>query len=263
MERWRDKWALITGASAGIGAAVAAELAGCGTHLVLSARRQSRLQALATDLRAKHGVAVEVCSADLARADGPALLFGFTQAKALPITLLVNNAGFGSYGEFQRTALERLAAMTHVNVTAVVELTRLYLPLMIERGAGDILIVASTAAFQAVPYMSTYAATKAFDLLFAEALAEEVRSRGIHVCALCPGTTQTEFAEIAGRRLSPRAGQSAHEVARVGLKALAAGRSVVVSGLGNRLALISQRIAPRRWVVHITGSLFRPHGSGD
>jgi short-subunit dehydrogenase len=261
MNRWRDKWAVITGASAGIGAAVASELAACGTNLVLTARRQDRLDALAVQLRAQHPIAVEVYAADLARAEAPASLFAFTQAKSIPVALLVNNAGFGAYGEFRDTPLERLTVMTQVNVTAVVALTRLYLPPMIERGGGDILILASTAAFQAVPYMSTYAASKAFDLLFAEGLAEEVRRYGVRVCALCPGTTQTEFAGVAGRRISARAGQSASEVARAGLKALAAGRSSTVSGLGNRLGVVAQRIAPRHWVTRITGSVFRPRGA--
>jgi short-subunit dehydrogenase len=260
MERWRDKWALITGASAGIGAALASELAASGTNLVLTARRQDRLTALADELRAQHHVAVEICAADLTRAETPASLFAFTQAKSIPIALLVNNAGFGAYGELRQAPVERLTAMTQVNVTAVVALTRLYLPQMIERGGGDILILASTAAFQAVPYMSTYAATKAFDLLFAEGLAEEVRGYGVRVCALCPGTTQTEFAQVAGRRISARAGQSASAVARLGLKALADGNSSIVSGIGNRLGVLSQRIAPRHWVARITGNVFRPRG---
>jgi len=170
----------------------------------------------------------------------------------------VNNAGFGAYGAFDQVPLERLGEMVMVNVAAVVQLTGLYLPGMLRRGRGDILIVASTAAFQPVPYMSTYAATKAFDLMFAQGLAEEVRARGVRVCALCPGTTQTEFAEVAGRRGSMRAGESAQKVAQVGLAALAAGRSAVISGLANKLGVASQRLAPRSLVARIAGALFRP-----
>ncbi len=170
----------------------------------------------------------------------------------------MNNAGFGAYGEFEGQPLERLSEMVAVNVGAVVKLTRLYLPGMIRRGHGDILIVASTAAFQPVPYMSTYAATKAFDLMFAQGLAEEVRSRGVRVCALCPGTTQSEFAQVAGRRISVRAGESADKVAQVGLAALAGGRSAVISGIRNKLGVASQRLAPRALVARITGALFRP-----
>jgi uncharacterized protein len=257
--RWRGQWALVTGASAGIGAAIAHALAGAGAKLVLTARRQERLDALAAELRGAHGAAVEVCRVDLALDSGPEDLFAFTQAKTIPIALLVNNAGFGSYGEFQRTPLERLAEMVRVNVGAVVKLTRLYLPQMVERGGGDILVLASTAAFQAVPYMSTYAATKAFDLLFAEGLAQEVSRYGVRVCALCPGATQTEFAEVAGRPASRRHGESAAHVARVGLKALATGKSLVISGFANRLGLVSQRLASRHLVNRVTAVVFRPH----
>jgi uncharacterized protein len=258
IERWRDQWALVTGASAGIGAAIARELAAAGTKLVLTARRQDRLDALAAELTERYGISIETCRADLARPGAAAELFAFTQTKAIPVSLLVNNAGFGSYGEFLSSTTDRLVDMVQVNVAAVVHLTRLYLPQMLERNKGDILIVASTAAFQAVPYMSTYAATKAFDLLFAEGLAEEMRGRGIRVCALCPGTTATEFAALAGRHSSEHAGESAAKVARVGLEALAAGKSTVVSGLANRLGVVSQRIAPRHWITRIAGSAFRP-----
>jgi len=258
-ERWRGQWALITGASAGIGAALARELAASKTNLILTARRQERLDALAHELRARHGIAVEVYCADLSAADGPGALFAFTEGKAIEVALLVNNAGFGAYGELDQVPLERLSEMVAVNVAAVVKLTGLYLPSMLGRGRGDILIVASTAAFQPVPYMSTYAATKAFDLMFAQGLAEEVRARGVRVCALCPGTTQTEFAEVAGRRGSMRAGERAEKVAQVGLEALAAGRSAVISGLANKLGVASQRLAPRALVARITGALFRPH----
>jgi len=257
--RWREQWALITGASAGIGAALARELAASRANLVLTARRQERLDALASELRSRHGITVEVCRSDLSAAEGPEALFAFTQAKGIELALLVNNAGFGAYGELDEVPLERLSEMVTVNVAAVVKLTRLYLPGMLRRGRGDILIVASTAAFQPVPYMSTYAATKAFDLMFAQGLAEEVRGRGVRVCALCPGTTQSEFAQIAGRRSSMRAGESAEKVARVGLAALATGRSAVISGVANKLGVASQRLAPRALVARITGALFRPH----
>lgn len=257
-DRWREQWALVTGASAGIGLAIARELAAARANLVLTARRTERLAALARELRERHGSAVEVCPSDLSLAEAPEALFAFTEAKGLEIALLVNNAGFGAYGEFDELPLERLGEMVSVNVGAVVKLTRLYLPGMTRRGRGDILIVASTAAFQPVPYMSTYAATKAFDLMFAQGLAEEVRARGVRVCALCPGTTQSEFALVAGRSVSMRAGESAEKVARVGLAALAGGRSAVISGIRNKLGVASQRVAPRALVARIAGALFRP-----
>jgi hypothetical protein len=259
MNHWQGKWALITGASAGIGTALARELAAGGTHLVLTARRRDRLVGLASELSAKHNIRTLVCVADLAQSLGPEQIFSFTEEKGITIDLLVNNAGFGAYGEFYKVPLDRLVEMTQVNVTAVVHVTRLFLPGMVARGSGDILIVASTAAFQAVPYISEYAATKAFDLHFAEGLAEEVRQYGIRVCALCPGSTETEFFQVAGQRNhTRRAPETAEKVARVGLSALAAGKSSVVSGFTNWLGAEAVRIVPRRAVARITAGIFRP-----
>ncbi len=259
MNEWRGKWALVTGASAGIGWALAAELAAGGANLVLTARRRERLEQLASQQRSNHEVRVLLLAADLARPSAPEEIFAFTQGKGIEIDLLVNNAGFGAYGEFPRMGLARLLEMVQVNVSAVVQLTHLYLPGMIERRRGDILIVSSTAAFQAVPYITTYAATKAFDLLFAEGLAEEVRRYGVRVCALCPGSTTTEFHQVAGQPdRTKRRQESAEKVARVGLRALARGRSMVVSGLGNRLGMEGQRLAPRRLVTRAAAALFRP-----
>lgn len=257
---WRDKWALITGASAGIGVALATELASGGTHLVLTARRRDRLQDLAQKLTSEHGIHAEIFPADLALPDAPDKIHAFTTQKGLQIDLLVNNAGFGQYGELTEIDANRLVDMVQVNCTAVVRLTRLYLPEMVQRRSGDILILASTAAFQAVPYISTYAATKAFDLLFAEGLAEEMKPHGIRVCALCPGSTESEFHQIAGQEhlTSTRHQDSAEKVARTGLRALAAGKSYVISGLGNYLGAQSQRIVPRRAVTRIAASMFRP-----
>ena len=257
--RWADKWALITGASAGIGMALARELAAGGTNLVLTARRRDRLVGLAGELSAKHNIRTLVCVADLAQTTGPEEIFAFTESKNIVVDLLVNNAGFGAYGEFQKAKVERLIEMVQVNVSAVVHLTHLYLPGMIARGSGDILIVASTAAFQPVPYIATYAATKSFDLQLAEGLAEEMRRFGIHVCALCPGSTESEFLEVAGQRHhTRRPKETAKKVARVGLRALAAGKSSVISGFTNWLGAETVRFVPRQMVARITGRIFRP-----
>src|ERR1700741_2386938 len=196
---WRNKWALVTGASAGIGLALATELAAGGTHLVLPARRRDRLEALAQGLKKAHAIEAEIFVADLAQRDAPEKIYAFTRQKGLAIELLINNAGFGQYGEVTQVDTQRLLDMVQVNCSAVVHLTRLYLPDMVARRRGDVLILASTAAFQAVPYITTYAATKAFDLLFAEGLAEEMKPHGIRVCALCPGSTESEFHVVAGR----------------------------------------------------------------
>jgi short-subunit dehydrogenase len=259
MNQWRGKWALVTGASAGIGTALARELAAGGTNLVLTARRRDRLVGLAGDLSAKHDIRTLVCIADLAQASGPREIFEFTESKGISIDLLVNNAGFGVYGEFHRAKVERLIEMTQVNVSAVVLLTHLYVQGMVARRSGDILIVASTAAFQAVPYITTYAATKSFDLQFAEGLAEEMRTYGIRVCALCPGSTESEFLQVAGQRHHTRRPQeTAEKVAHVGLRALATGKTSVISGFTNWLGAETVRFAPRRMVAHIAGGMFRP-----
>lgn len=259
---WRGKWALVTGASAGIGKALADELAAGGSHLVLTARRQDRLEELARGLAAKHNVKTEVIAADLAEPSAPEKIFAFTAGKGIAIDLLINNAGFGGYGEFSGVPAQRLLDMVQVNCTAVVHLTRLFLPAMIAKKRGDVLILASTAAFQAVPYISTYSATKAFDLLFAEGLAEEMKPHGIRVCALCPGSTESEFHEVAGHPASTkRAQETAEKVARIGLQALAAGKSYVISGLGNYLGAHSQRLVPRRMVTRIAAGMFKPENN--
>lgn len=256
---WKGKWALVTGASAGIGQAIAEELAKQGTNLVLTARREDRLLALASKLGAQHGVRVVTFAADLAQPAAPDAIFAFTKERDLAIALLVNNAGFGQYGQFDTVAPSRLLQMVQVNCAAVLHLTRLYLPEMVARRSGDVLIVSSTAAFQAVPFISTYAATKAFDLYLAEGLAEEMKPHGIRVCALCPGTTTSEFHEVAGHPSQSKGReQSAETVARNGLKALASGKSYFVSGLGNYLGAHGQRLVPRRFVTRIAAKMFRP-----
>jgi uncharacterized protein len=256
---WRNKWALVTGASSGIGKALAEELARGGANLVLTARRKDRLERLARELSANYTIQTEIFVADLAQATAPLEIFQYTQDRGLTIELLVNNAGFGQYGEFPAIEPERLLDMVQVNCSAVVHLTRLYLPEMIEKRKGDVLIVASTAAFQAVPYISTYAATKAFDLLLAEGLAEEMKPYGVRVCALCPGTTTSEFHEKAGHPAHPkRREQSAEIVARNGLRALAAGKSYFISGLANSLGTHSERLVPRSFVTRLAARIFRP-----
>jgi len=255
---WRGKWALVTGASAGIGVALARELAAGGTYLVLTARREERLVDLSNELNTKHGVKTEVFVADLAQPGAPEQIFAFTKEKGIEIDLLINNAGFGRYGEFPSVEKQPLLDMVQVNCAAVVHLTRLYLPEMVARRRGDVLILASTASFQAVPYISTYAATKAFDLLFAEGLAEEMKPYGIRVCALCPGSTESEFHVVAGQDKFIRKAETAEKVARTGLKALAAGKSYVISGLGNYLGAHGERLVPRRFVTRVAAGMFKP-----
>jgi short-subunit dehydrogenase len=256
---WRGRWALVTGASAGIGVALAREFAAAGANLLLTARRRDRLDQLAQELRQTHAIRTEVFSADLAQPDAPEKIRAFTDERGIAVEILINNAGFGQYGEFPQVDVHRLLDMVHVNCTAIIHLTRLFLPDMIQRRRGDVLILASTAAFQAVPYISTYAATKAFDLIFAEGLAEEMKPHGIRVCALCPGSTESEFHAVANQeRFTAKHQESAEKVARTGLEALARGKRYVISGVGNYLGAQSQRLVPRRLVTRIAANMFRP-----
>jgi uncharacterized protein len=257
-ETWSGKWALVTGASAGIGVALAEELASGGTNLVLTARRKDRLEALAQRLSATYRIRTEIFPADLADPIAPEGIHAFTRGKGIEVDVLINNAGFGNYGEFPSADKQRLLEMVQVNCAAVVHLTHLYLREMTARRRGDILILASTASFQAVPYISTYAATKAFDLLFAEGLAEEMKPYGIRVCALCPGSTESEFHAVAGQEKLIHRAERAEKVARTGLRALAAGKSYVISGLGNYLGALGERLVPRRFVTRTAARMFKP-----
>lgn len=258
MEAWRGKWALVTGASSGIGWALAEQLAAHGTNLVLTSRRANRLAQLADEVVARYKVQTQTFPADLTRPETPGEILRFTEQKQLPIELLINNAGFGAYGEFRKLEAQRFMDMVQVNVASVVHLTHLFLPPMVERRSGYILVVASTAAFQPVPYISTYAATKGFDLLFAEGLAEEVRRYGVRVCALCPGSTASEFNEVAGQPRIAGPQESNEKVARVGLQALAKGKPRVISGGRNWLSVEAQRLAPRRLVTRVAARMFMP-----
>lgn len=259
--RWRGKWALVTGASAGIGYELAEQLAADGAHLVLTARRTDRLQKLAADLSAKHGIHVEVFTADLTRPEAPPEILAFTNRKGLEIELLVNNAGFGAFGYIHDIPESRLLEMVQVNCSAVVHLTRLYAAPMVQRRHGDILIVASTAAFQAVPFNSAYAATKAFDLIFAEGISEELRPFGVNVCALCPGPTTTEFQRVANQPdRAFKVAETAEKVARTGLEGLAKGKTTVISGAMNRFMMEAERLAPRRFVARAAAKMMRPEG---
>ena len=214
--------ALVTGASSGIGEAFARALAARGTNLVLVARSAARLEALAAELTARHGVRADTIAADLSDPGAPDAILAELRVRALEIDTLINNAGFGTHGDFAALDGRRERDEVIVNAYAPVALTRLLLPAMIARKHGAIVNVASTAAFQPVPYMATYGATKAFVLSFGEALAEEVRAHGVRVVVLCPGQTDTAFfAGIdearVGRARTPEAGRR-HRAARAGAR---------------------------------------------
>ncbi|MFA6123559.1 MAG: SDR family oxidoreductase [Sphingomonas sp.] len=256
----RDGTVLITGASAGLGARFALALAAEGRDVLLVARRADRLAALATEIRETHSVAAHVIACDLALPDAAAILFREIAARGLTVDTLINNAGFGARGTFAEIDRATQARMVDLNCRALMELCHAALPAMIARGGGSILNVASTAAFQPGPWMSVYYATKAFVLSFSEGLHEEVKGQGIHVSALCPGPTLTEFAEVADMAdsdLFKRFARDPDAVVRDGLRALSANRAVAVSGTLNRVTAGAVRFLPRRIARTLAGSLQR------
>jgi short-subunit dehydrogenase len=252
--------ALITGASGGIGEAFARRLADRGKDLVLVARSEDKLRALAEELSTKQGVQTHVIVTDLAQPSAARPVFDETERLGLDVDLLVNNAGFCKVGEFAAIPLEVQARMVQLNANALMELSRLYLPAMRRRRRGGIINVASNAAFQPVPYMSVYAATKAFVLHFSEGLAEEVAADGVTVLALCPGATATDFWAVAGTwedRLQTMA--TADEVVVGALRAFERRKSSFTHGFQNRaVAFLSSRLAPRRLVARIAGRMLNP-----
>lgn len=253
---YRDQWALVTGASSGIGEAFARALAARGMHLLLTARRRERLQALADELAARHGVETRALPADLAAAAGVEALIADVGAAQVPVHLLVNNAGFGSYGRFETLPPEREQAQVQVNCASLVRLAHAFLPAMQQRGAGAVVNLASTAAFQPTPGMAVYGATKAFVLHFSEALWAENRARGVRVLALCPGGTRTEFFAALNdpsmqHHLPQARMMSAERVVAQALRALERGRSYKVNGALNYLGAVSTRLGPRALVARV------------
>lgn len=253
---YRGRWALVTGASAGLGTEFARQLASRGMSLVLSARRTERLEALAAELRERDRVAVAIEPADLAATGEPARLWERASAGRV-IDLLVNNAGFGAQGRFDSVPIDRLAEMVRVNCIGVMELAHSALTDMRPRGTGGIINVASLAAFQPVPRLATYAASKAFVLSLSESLWAENRAAGVRVLAVCPGRTPTEFQGIAGTG-DPTASWGVREppqVVAAALEGLEKGALSVVPGLENRLSAVAGRLAPRRLLTTVLGRL--------
>ncbi len=257
---FKNMTALVTGASSGIGKALARELAAQGAHLVLVSRNAQRLEQEAEDLRIRFGVTVHVFPEDLEHLEDRLELFAWTQKSGITVDILVNNAGLAHYGPFAETGFEDTSAMLDLNVQALTHLTRLYLPGMLERKTGGVLNVASTAGFQPLPCLSVYAATKAFVLNFSEALGEECKSRGVRVFCLCPGNTLTRFHQTAGidkQRMFFSA--SAADVARFAIKKFLKTRQPsAIYGFWNKLMIYAERLSPRRLTVFVTGLMYKP-----
>ena len=251
--------ALITGASSGIGLALARVFAADGVDVILSARSEDRLRELANEVRETYRVKARVIPADLSRPGQAQKIYDRVVATGWQVDCLVNNAGFGVYGDFAETDWMAEAAMVQVNIVALTQLTKLFLPEMIARGRGRILNVASTAAFQPGPMMAVYFATKAYVLSFSEAIAHELRGTGVHVTALCPGATETGFQRAAGatgsRVFDSRKLPTGADVAVYGYKVLQRQKRVAVHGAINKMLAFGTRLLPRRAVVAITKML--------
>jgi hypothetical protein len=252
----KPQTALITGASGGIGYELAKLFARDHSNLVLVARSRDKLAQVARELHDNFACTVKTIALDLSDSPAPKFLFDQLQREGIAVDVLINNAGFGAFGEFAQMPEEEILGQLEVNITALTHLTRLFLPPMIARRQGRIMNVASTAAFQPGPLMAVYYATKAYVLSFSEALANELGGSGVTVTCLCPGPTNTDFACRAGndnsRLFKKIGGMSAEAVARDGYRGLMEGKTVVISGLQNWLAAESVRFAPRKMVTAIS-----------
>ena len=257
----KDKWALVTGGSSGFGIEFARELASRGCNLVLNARREDRLEQVATEIRQDFGVSVEIIPMDLAQPGTPQALYRRIKANDIRVDVLINNAGFGIYGDFSQVDWLREEQMLQVNILALTHLTRLFLPDMVARDFGYILNVGSNSAYQPSPLVASYAASKSFVLNFSEALNYELRHINVHCTAVCPGPVPTGFQKVAGwDENSPfiriiRIDSA--DVARVGIKAMLKGRSSIVPGLKVGLTAWFGQRGPRRWSTAAAGWLMR------
>ncbi|HMO81082.1 MAG TPA: SDR family oxidoreductase [Pyrinomonadaceae bacterium] len=246
---------LITGASSGIGEAFARRLAGAGRDLFLVARSEDKLRSLCKELAEEHGIRADHAAIDLSSEGSDQKLFETTESRGLEVDLLINNAGFGSMGDFAELDLARELEMIRLNITALVALSHRYLAGMRMRRSGAVINVSSAAGFQPVPFMATYAATKAFVTSFSEAIAEENRPFGIQVLALCPGSTSTNFFEASNidRALKIKGQQTADQVVDTALAALNGRRVKVVSGWTNYLVASATNLIPNSFITRVVG----------
>lgn len=249
------KTVLITGASGGIGYELAKLFARDHHNLVLVARSGDKLTQVASELQA-NGVSVKTIPLDLAQPPAPRFLFDQLQREGTSVDILINNAGFGAFGDFAHMLEDQILGQINLNIVALTQLTKLFLPPMLARRSGRIMNVASTAGFQPGPLMAVYYATKAYVISFSEALANELHDSGVTVTCFCPGPTQTGFAKRAGNdqsRLFKQMGaMSAEKVALTGYRAVMEGRTLAISGIHNWAVAQSTRFAPRKMVTAIS-----------
>lgn len=252
---------LITGASGGIGLAIAEEFARCGHSLFLVARSEEKLAAESRRLARTYDVEAEYLPADLTDPDSPRRVFSAANATDDPITILVNNAGFATYGPFVERPLDSEVAMVRLNIEALLVLTRLFLPTFVAHGNAGVINVASTAAFQPGPLMATYYASKAFVLSFGYALAEELKDTGVTVTTLCPGPTKSDFqerAEMQQSRLLKMGTMSSRSVAKAAVRGYFQKKTIVVPGAFNKTGAFATRIFSRRLISTVVRRLQSP-----
>jgi uncharacterized protein len=254
--------ALVTGASSGIGAAIARELAARGYSVALVARREERLRSLATELANDHGVGAETLTCDVSDPAQRAQLVEDLRGRGRSVEILVNNAGFGHQADFATSPRERMTEMVRVNCEAVVDLTSLFLKGMLERGRGSVINIASTGAFQPLPGSAVYGATKAFVLSFSEAIRTELRGSGVTVTAVCPGPVRTEFMESAGfggveDRTPGVVWMSAEDIATHAVDGAKHDKRVVVPGTINRVTALAGQHSPRAIALPLIGRVWR------
>jgi short-subunit dehydrogenase len=255
MKSYKDKMILITGASSGIGKAFAIGLAERGAHLIITARSESKLNELAANLRNKYNIKVHVIVLDLSKHDGPRMLYENIKKQGLSIDVLINNAGFGKWTEFMDVSYETYQEMINLNINALVGLTHLFVPDLLQKTESGIINIASTGSFQAVPYIAVYCASKAFVLSFSEALYGEYSKTGLSVLALCPGNTASEFQSIANANVNGLRIDTAETVVENGLNALLKRKSYKIVGLDNYISALSTRILPRKLLIKIVGNM--------
>ncbi len=255
------KTALITGASSGIGYELSKVFAKNGYNLVLVARNSEKLDSISEEIGKQHDILIKVLPKDLCELSAPQELYNDLAAEGISIDVLVNNAGIGNNGKFTDTGIEEYMDLIQLNITSLTMLCSIFGKDMVKNGSGRILNVASTAAFQAGPYMSIYYASKAYVLLFSEGIKNELKNDGVSVTVLCPGATQTEFfrrSDMIGTKLeSSPFMMSASKVAEIGFSGLMKGKTVVIPGIANKLMVFSGRFAPRRIVSAIASYLNR------
>ena len=263
MRTLQNQTALVTGASSGIGEAIARQLASKGCKLILLARSEPALQQLAAQLRREYAAQVDVLTADLARPGSGAIIQQQLESRSLQVDILINNAGLGTYGPFETLSPQTEQELIAVNIAAMVSLSHAVIPGMLSRASGTILNLASTSAYQPCAYMAVYAASKAFVLSFSEALWAEYRERGIHVAALCPGPVETAFIAKLHNETIRETAVFAHiirpeQVADEAIKALKGTAPSRIIGIKNWLLANSTRMAPRSLVAKAGAKMLRP-----